>query len=753
MKRSASFAAWSAGRAISALFCLVLAASLSAQSAAPGLDQSSDQPVVKMQAFQVTADIATYHQETSMMATKIPMDVKELSSSLQILNSTAITDRNALSLPDIYGYLVGAVQTQQSINGFTFRGFPNTGTFTQNIETDGLMGQTLKKGASSAADVDRLEFLKGPNSVLYGQMHPGGLLNIITKSPEEIPATTVRTSVGTYAGKYSTFGDKTLGDVTLDTTGPLGRSRHLFYRLVVDASDSPPSRPGDSDRLLSIFPSFTYRWSPKTSLTMKFESSQDRRRQDDGLVPNFTNGIADGENAQFFTAPLNTVYQEPSDTGRDRGAAAAMSFHTAAGPWSFRLRTRSVWHTDYNHELSVNSKSVYFPKAQFATPGTTLKREYLLQINGHRYNYFDANAYRKFGPASFTNTVLIGVGGGAEFSDNQRYAFGPNVSIPITLIDPILGQSPYPPDGTKALSSVNSITSLGEYVSDQMKIADRLHVSVAARHDRQLTHGQNIFPATVYATQTVRSVTGQFGVVYDLTKSLSAYASWSQSVLPNAVTHVDASGESNLPPEKGLQYEGGLKFETPNHTFYGTIDGYFINRSNVEVATGRTFPATGEAIWRVDGEQHSEGVEIDAQWHPVPYWQVQAGTALGKAFIAASEKLPQTVGMDLINAPRVTANLWTRYKIPTGSLKGLGFGLGVVYVGKQWAGGPGTPIYFVLPAWTRVDAAAYYKWRRYEFYLNISNLLDKQYISSSQSSLTLNPGEARKITFAVITKF
>ncbi len=688
-----------------------------------------------------------------MMASKIPMDVKELSSSLQILNSTAIADRNAVMLPDVFGYLVGAVQTQQSINGFTFRGFPNTGTFTQNIETDGLMGQTLKKGASSAADVDRLEFLKGPNSVLYGQMHPGGLLNIITKSPEETAATTVRTSVGTYAGKYSTFGDKTLADVTLDTTGPVGRSRHLFYRLVVDAADSPPSRPGDTNRLLSFYPSFTYRWNSLTSLTVKFESSQDRRRQDDGMVPIFTNGVAFGENAQWYTAPLNTVYEEPSDLGRDRGAAAALFFNTMIGGWHFRLATRSVWHVDYNHELSVNNKSVYFPKAQFATPGTVLKREYLLQINGHRYNYFDANAYHRFGPANFTNTVLVGVGGGGEYSDNQRYAFGPNVSTTIPLIDPILGQTPYPPDGTKALSSTNSITSLGEYVSDQMKIRDRLHVSMAVRHDRQLTHGQNIFPRSAYASQIVRSTTGQFGVVYDLTQRLSAYASWSQSVLPNAVTHVDETGESNLPPEKGLQYEGGLKFETPDHTFYGSIDGYYINRSNVQVATGRTFPTNGEAIWRVDGEQHSEGVEVELQWHPVPYWQVQAGTALGKAFIAASDKNPETIGTDLINAPRVTANFWTRYNIPTGNLKGLGFGLGVVYVGKQWAGGASTPIYFVLPAWTRVDAAVYYKWRRYAFYLNVSNLLDKQYISSSQSSLTLNPGETRTITFAVTTKF
>ncbi len=740
-------------RAFAVVATLAFVRPLRAQEASP--TTMNEQPI-QMEAFTVTADIASYHQETSEMATKIPMDLMNLSSSLQILNASAISDRNALELPDVFNYVVGAVQTQQSINGFSFRGFPNTGTFTQNIEFDGLMGATLKKGASSAADVDRLEFLKGPNGVLYGQMHPGGLLNIITKSPEEIPSTTIRTSVGTYAGKYSQFGDSTLGDVTLDATGPVGHSKHLFYRLIIDASDAPPSRPGDSDRFLSIYPSFTYQWSADTSFTVKFESSQDKRRQDDGLVPIFTSATAYGANAKWYTAPLNTVYQDLTDVGRDRGDSVSTFFHTVLpGNWTFRLETRSVWHTDYTRELTVNNAGVYTPKASFATPTTTLKRQYNLQINGHRYNYFDANIYRTFGPANFTNTILIGIGGGNEFSNNQRFAFGPNVTPAITLIDPILGQSPYPADGKSVQSQRNVLTSFGEYITDQMKIARRVHVTLGVRNDLQRAHGIDLFnPAkTPYVHALVKSVTGQAGIVYDFTRSLASYASWSQSVVPNAVTSVDAQGQSNFPPEKGQQYETGLKFETPNHKVYTSLAAYFINRSNVLVATGTTFPATGQGIFRLDGAQHSEGVELESQWHPVPYWQVQAGLALGKAFVADSVKNPQTIGLDLTGAPRISGNFWTRYNIPQGKLKGLGVGLGVIYVGASWAGDPTTKLYYRLPGWTRVDAALYYKMRRFDFYLNVSNVLDRQYIASAQSAITLNPGEARKITFAMTTKF
>jgi iron complex outermembrane receptor protein len=111
------------------------------------------------------------------------------------------------------------------------------------------------------------------------------------------------------------------------------------------------------------------------------------------------------------------------------------------------------------------------------------------------------------------------------------------------------------------------------------------------------------------------------------------------------------------------------------------------------------------------------------------------------------------VGKVLVNAPELTANFWTRYNFPTGGLKGLGLGTGVVYVGEAWAGDPTTAVYYKMDAWTRIDASVYYKWKRYDLSLNIQNLLDRRYISSAQSAITLNLGEQRKLTFSIGTKF
>lgn len=764
--RSAAFAlSW----ACSAVLVIAQAAPV-----APLEEQSTAHPpsdkVVELEKFTVTAEIATYQQKTSSMATKLPMDLREIPSSLSILNETAIKDRNTVALTDVFTYVTGAAQSQNNVNGFSFRGFPNTGSYTQNIQFDGLQGATLQKSGTTAANVDSLEFLKGPNGVLYGQMNPGGLLNLVMKGPKEKREQNVRVTLGTYEGEFQTIGDVVTKTVTLDSTGPVFSSKRLFYRLVVDASSNPNSRPGNFANGLSVYPSLTYKWSNDTSLTFKGEASKYTRRQDDGMVPIFTNGTAFGENARWVTAPLNTIYQDLKDRGLDYGDALSASFKTTLPfDWQLRANARSVWHIDQIRELTVNNANVYnpnIPTARYAQPTSTLRRQYNYVRNGHRYNYIDINAYRAFTTGKIKHTVIIGTGGGAEAFNNKRISFGPNQAVAqaITLYNPILNLFDYPADGTGATDQVTYQQSWGQYFSDQMKIGSKLHVSVGVRHDEQSVNGQNkLVPGTSYFTTATSAFTKQVGVVYDLTPTLAVYGSWSESFKPAVNIAYDVTGNSNFPPETGEQYEGGLKFESADKKFNLTLAVYQIKRQNVLVPTGTNFTAitlppgssatVGQAISRLDGEQKSTGFELEARWQPFPNWQLQGGISHSEAIINASITNPASVGLTLANAPEDTANFWTRYNFPKGKLKGLGVGTGIIYVGEAWAGDPTTAVYYKMPSWSRVDGSFYYKWNRYDLALNIQNLFDKRYIASAQSALTLNPGEMRKLTFSISTKF
>lgn len=753
-------------RALSVRFARILFSS-SLLALSPLLAQAPAQPaggeeVVKLDAFKVTTSIDTYHQTQSSMASKLPMDLKEIASSLSVINSAAITDRNAVILTDVVPYVVGATSSQNAVNGFSFRGFPNTGSYTQNIQYDGLMGATLKKGGSSASNVDSLEFLKGPNGVLYGQMNPGGLLNIVTKNPKETRETNLRATVGTFAGKLSSFGDAHTETFSIDTTGPAGFIKGLYYRLVADVGRQPSSRPGNWDNAFSVYPALTYKWSRETQLTFKFEVSEDFRRQDDGMMPIFTNNTAYGPAATWYLAPLNTVYNDTKDKATDRGSAAAMKFQTKLpGEWYFRLQSRSVWHLDIVRELTVNNQNIFNPASTFARPTSTLRRQYNYVKNGHRYNFVDLNAFHTFTTGAVKQTVLVGVGGGGEFFGNARVAFGPNQTVAqaISLTNPVINQVDYPANGTGATNNVVWQGAFGQYLSDQIKIGEKLNISLGIRRDHQRVHGTNTLAPvlTTFATE-LKANTKQAGVVYAFTPAISAYASYSQSIKPQTSIAFDSSGNNRFPPESGEQYEGGVKFSTANRNVNLTLATYQIERSNVIVASGTTFTVptgagqVGQAISRLDGGQKSKGIEAEFQWQPIPNWQLSTGYAHSVATITASLRNPTTVGMDLSNAPRDSGNFWTRYNFASGALKGLGVGLGAVYVGRSWVGDPTTTLYYRLPGWTRLDGSAYYAWKNYRFSLNIQNLLDRQYAASAQSANNLNIGEQRKLTLSVSTK-
>ena len=756
-------------------------------AAAPGLAQetpAAEKPAAQeaapvddgLEEVVVTAVIGTYYEGKSKMASKIPMDVRDLASSLSIMNASAIRDRNAVALTDVFNYVVGATQSQGNINGFSFRGFPNTGSYTQNIQFDGLLGATLKKAATSAANVDSLEFLKGPNGVMYGQMNPGGLLNIVTKSPEERAHYNMRLSLGQFAGEFRSNSSSTQS-LALDATGPVPGSDILFYRLVVDGGKTPNSRPGNNAHALSIYPSLMFKWSDDTALTIKFEDSQDRRRQDDGVIPIF-NGVATvnrngvttaayGPSATWYTAPLNTVYQNSSDWARDYGTAFAMKFHTKIKDWNFNAQSRYVWHVDEVYEFTINNANVYNPMSAYATPTSNIRRQFNYVKNGHRYNFADFNAYRSFGPESFQHTILFGVSGGGESFFNNRIAFGPNTTVAqaISLIDPVIDLYTYPTTGIVGQSNqVTWQTMFGQYLADQIKIGDKFNISLGIRRESLRAHGLNLLtPATSTFYKDITPTTGQAGIVYHPAPAISLYGSWSQSAKPQTTISYDATGSSVFPAETGEQIEVGAKFQSADRNFNLTVAAYQINRENVVVASGTNFPTNpalvppgvppGAAISRLDGKQQSKGYEVELQYQPIQNWQLQFGFAHSNAVIKESVTNPNTVGLNLANAPKNTGNFWTRYNVPRGRFAGLGFGGGLIYVGDAFAGDPTTAVYYPLDAWTRVDASAYYKWDRYDVALNIQNALDKRYIASAQSALTLNVGEQRKLTLSFGMKF
>jgi iron complex outermembrane receptor protein len=707
-------------------------------------DKKPDGEIIQLEKFSVTTSVGRYHESTSAMAAKVPLELKELAGSLQVFNSNALMDRNAVTLQDVYTYIIGMNQVQPNANGFTFRGFSAAGSSTQNINFDGLMGTTSSKGALNTENVDRVEFLKGPNSVLYGQMKPGGMLNIVTKMPQPKQETKIRTSFITYWGRYNGFGDKTGFVGSIDTTGPIDQAKHWLYRVIVAGSDLSPFRNNDYTHSYYFYPSLTYKWSDDTYLTLKGEFINEKRHADDFLQPLSFN--------PNLIAQYNVSYQEQADYAKDTGRAFSLFFTTKfKNNWTLRLNSRATFHRDYLKQIGSRTTN---PTLRNPIQNSVVNRRLVVTENEHNYHFTDLSLYGKIGPQDFEHTPLVGVYGGTELFNNHRWANGPAAGT-LNLFHPVLGVTPYPALGTGALQQDQPYTAFSGYVSDQIRIKKRWHVSLGTRYEQQISRLIDQIPGTAARMdQFVSKQTSQAGVVYDITDSFSAYGSWSESFVPSDVSVLDETGKSGFPSETGKQYEAGFKLETLNKKLFATLAAYEITRENVAVASGLQLP-DGRAYFRIDGQQKSKGVELETQWLPLPNWQFQGGLALNKASVTKSVTNPISVGKDLVNAPRVTANFWTRYNFPAGKLKGFGVGLGVIRVGDQYAGTPSATNggYYKVKGWTRVDTAYYYKWRKYEFTLDIKNMLDEKYILAAFNATTLVPGEPRKFTFSATRRF
>ncbi len=732
----------------SALFssALLLPFVLRAQPAAAEPDT-----IVKLEEFKVTTTVDTYSETTATAAGKVPLDMKDVPATLQVLNASFIGDKLAASLDDLYPYVVGMTRESPAAAGFTLRGYTNsaTNTMINNLTTDGLPGGASRFGSPTTANVERVEVLKGPNSVLYGAMNPGGLINIVTKQPSAKTGNTFFASVGSYAGSQGKNG---MGySSSLDSTGPLDSEKHWLYRFITDYVDAPAWRQFDYAKNYYFFPSLTYRLDKNTEATLKVEIHRELRFgvQDQSLV-------APNNLAANVPTDHSIVYQDRNSWSYDRGDVYNLTLaHHFDDQWTTKFNFRDVQHHDGRRLLENQSINV-------ATPliNSTIRQRLRDTWNRRRYAYYDWNIYGDVGPDTFKQTLLFGLSGGYETHNFTRWLFNNPTGPAISVYNPIHDQTIYP---TTNATTGNKPTQIGTskyynysaYFSDQIKLGKQWRASIGVhteKYDEQYTDfavllstGKFVNPGqTAHPKATVPS----FGLVYEPFDTVSFYASYAESFKPTAPQGV-AIGAPAPAPERANQKEIGMKSEFLNHQLGVTLSLYEIVRKDVIEAVPNAYdPVTGIQLYRSLANK-SQGVEVSVNYQPVPHWQTQVGFSYNDAKITQSVNAT-LVNAQLANAPRQSGNFWTRYNVPEGALRGFGVGFGIIYTGEQNLLVDNRPgLGLTLPAATRADLAFYYKWKHYDFAVNINNVTDKSYLAGGDAPTDVVPGAPRKITMSV----
>nr|WP_289501544.1 TonB-dependent receptor [Gloeocapsopsis sp. IPPAS B-1203] len=267
-----------------------------------------------------------------------------------------------------------------------------------------------------------------------------------------------------------------------------------------------------------------------------------------------------------------------------------------------------------------------------------------------------------------------------------------------------------------------TIQSYGVYAQDQIAFSDNLKLLIGGRYD-WVSYIQEIADFGVGSpTGNPVQVDGAFspriGLVYQPSDTVSLYASYSRSF--RQTTGFNPDGRE-FEPTRGTQYEIGVKTDFLEGKLSTNLAAYYLTRTNI------TTPDPDNPLFSIQtGEARSQGIELDVTGEVLPGWNIIAAYAYTDAIVTEDNTTP--VGNRLTNAPEHQASIWTTYTIPEGGLRGLGFGLGLFYVGER----PGDSANsFELGSYLRTDAALYYRRGNFNTAINIRNLFDLDYATFS----------------------
>ncbi|MEM9819286.1 MAG: TonB-dependent siderophore receptor, partial [Cyanobacteria bacterium P01_D01_bin.6] len=309
----------------------------------------------------------------------------------------------------------------------------------------------------------------------------------------------------------------------------------------------------------------------------------------------------------------------------------------------------------------------------------------------------------------------------------------------LNLFNPVEG--PPRPDLSNLTSfpgAVNTATDqYGIFLQDQITFSEQFILVGSLRYDTASTRNFTT-PAN---NRNDGSWSPRIGLVYQPIETVALYANYSQSFEPN--TGTSATGET-FEPEQGEGFEVGVKAELLGGNLLVTLAYFDITKQNVLTADPNNF---GSSV--VTGEQNSQGIELDIVGEILPGWNIIANYAYTDARITEDNTNP--VGNRLPNAPRHSAGLWTTYQIQQGDLQGLGFGLGFDYVGDREGDLANS---FEPDGYFLTNAALFYEQENWRFGLNINNLFDVNYISSTSArNLGNAPGTPLSLVGSVSVQF
>lgn len=619
-------------------------------------------------------------------ATKTALEPEETPQGITTIESEQLEQRGVKSLNQALRYAPGVVTERKGASvtmydTFSIRGFTNSESYYDGLKLPYLTGWNLQPQIDPIA-LQQVEIFKGPTSVLYGSMPPGGMVNMIAKSPQQQSQTRLSVATGT----------RNLMETSLDTTGQIGES-DVSYRLVALARKRDSQVDNAEEERYVIAPSIDWQASERTLFNLNMYYQKDPNMGINSALP--ASGMIDS-NTNGSTSPS-----------------------TSAGDVNWSQFEREVFMLGYKVNHDINHQWTFLQNARYADASLYQENTY------HRATSFDAstgamsrNIYDtdESSQSFVIDNQLSGLVTVGQAQHNLLFGIdylklkGDSVYREYAANAEFYGFNVFRPNNSlldrSALTEVYDEThkieteQLGFYLQDQVRLGDWVLLA-GGRYDR--------FESSDRKTSTTGSDTvdtadhHQFsyrvGALYEFDNGLSPFASFATSFEPASGTDIDGNA---LEPQLGEQVEVGVKYQSHDGAQSMTASYFHITKQDA-VSYDPNDPSYRAKIQL--GEVRSQGLELEGRWLVTSAWDLNASYTYMD--MEVTEDVDSAlVGTTPIYVPEHTSNLWTNYYLYDGPLAGARVGGGVRYVGAMQRDAYNTGE--KVPAYTLVDLSLGY---------------------------------------------
>ncbi|MEN3953466.1 TonB-dependent receptor [Iodidimonas sp. SYSU 1G8] len=646
----------------------------------------------------------------------------EVPQTVEVLNASLIERTGSETVGEVLRFVPGAQRDGSPLDAFgdTFlmRGFE------VNQTLNGLYANPIQQ-ARDTVGIERVEVLKGPASVLYGQLQPGAVVNIVTKQPERDFGGAATVSYGRFEDFRGTF----------DLTGPLAADGNVRVRLTGAYDDAGSFVDFWHRKHLFIAPVLAFDIGEATTITIEGFYSRNR-------LEGFYNGVpAAGTVLPNPNGPLprSLSLTDPTlaPSIRENGNVSLRIEHRFSDSVSWRAAV------DWTHESRDESNILGI--FGWEEENRSLTR-LMLQGGGKGDNWTVHNDLAiEFSTGGIEHSLVVG--GDYTWRDRatpRRVFFLPSLD----LYAPVYATSA-PPDMTEVPSYAQTITdrsrAAGVFIQDRISLTDQLKVIGGVRwsdfrQTSRLTRPGD--PVGSVDEQSDSAWTSQLGLLYTPAEGIALFASRTTSFLP---TYGVAADGTALPPETGTQYEAGVKAQVADGRATLGASVFHLERGNVVVAD-RDNPGFQISI----GEQVAKGVELTADIRPVDGLHLYAGYAYTAARTTRDTDT-SLEGLRIRNVPKHSLVLHGSYSIQQGALSGLSIAGSATYTGKR-AGELANS--FQLPSYWRIDASIDYALTdTIALGVTIENLANQRYYDYAYSEFEVWPGAPRTWKLSVRSRF